>query len=120
MKNKLKISFSFFLLAGVMMSSILGIAQNESIRPADFRISASNSNTAEKSASIEAPVQKDFITKGFVFENEEEDNKEDLFEGSTITLRELVVFRFDLSSRSRSETVLKTVPLNILNCVFLI
>jgi hypothetical protein len=120
LKNKLKISFSFFLLAGVMMSSILGIAQNESIRPADFKISSSNSSVPEKNAAIEAPAQKDFITKDFVFENEEEDNKEDLLEGATISLREFVAFRFDLSSRSRGEIIPNTVSLNILNCVFLI
>ncbi len=77
-------------------------------------------DTEVKNTPIKSSIHETFIEKDFVYENEEEGNKEKPFADLSTSPEETIYFISDLSDHQRKDNSVHSVSLHILYCVFLI
>jgi hypothetical protein len=102
-----------------MLSSILGITQNESVRLIDISFSGFQQSD-EKTPFAKTALHISSSEKDMVYENEEEDNKEKSLDDIFVASKQNFISFISPSGLSANRNTASTVSLNILYCVFII
>jgi len=116
--HKLKIPFAILLLSSMTLSSVFGIAQNESIRLNDISPLEIQQNDISKTTVLKSAIHETFVEKELVCENEQEDNKEKSFTETCFFIHVPQFFSVSLSQIGNTENFSNTLSFNILYCVF--
>ncbi len=108
------------ILCSLSLSSVLGITQNETLRIAGAAYAEVGKNASAQPLSKVVYHVTDLEKERFLYENEEEDNKEKTFYDPSVPDKRAFVPYTGRCGLSAGVNAAHTVSRNVLYCVFLI